>query len=72
MDRLARRRLIASPQWPPPSTTVVVLKTFGPWLQVTSTVTSVGLVRMSKTAECFCDWATSAFISSAVASASIC
>jgi hypothetical protein len=42
-----------------------------PWLQVTPTVTSVGLVRMSKTAECFCHWATSALMSSAVKSASI-
>ena len=37
----------------------------------TSTVTLVGLVMTSKTADRFCDWATSALISSGVASASI-
>ena len=39
--------------------------------QLTSTVTFVGLVRISYTAERFCDWATSASISAGVASASI-
>ena len=39
--------------------------------QATVTVTLVGLVSASKTAERFCDWATSAAISSASASASI-
>ena len=39
--------------------------------QLTSTVTLVGLVMTSKTAERFCDCATSALISSAVALASI-
>ena len=38
---------------------------------LTSTATLVGLVTMSNTAERFCDWATSALISSLVASASI-
>src|SRR5690606_4149872 len=39
--------------------------------QATSTVTSVGLVRASNTAERFCDWATRASISSREASASM-
>ena len=39
--------------------------------QFTSTVTLVGFVMTSKTAERFCDWATSALISSGVASASM-
>ena len=39
--------------------------------QLTVTRTSVGLVTMSKTAERFCDWATSASISSSLASASM-
>ena len=43
----------------------------GERLSCTSTVTLVGLVMMSYTAERFCDWATSALISSGVASASM-
>jgi hypothetical protein len=39
--------------------------------QATSTVTFVGFVRASNTAERFCDWATSASMSSFDASASI-
>ena len=39
--------------------------------QLTVTVTFVGLVMTSKTAERFCDWATSASMSSGLASASI-
>ena len=39
--------------------------------QATSTVTSVGFVSASKTADRFCDWATSASISCSEASASI-
>jgi hypothetical protein len=39
--------------------------------QTTSTLTTVGFVMMSYTAERFCDCATSALISSGVASASI-
>ena len=39
--------------------------------QMTSTLTSVGFVMMSYTADRFCDCATSALISSGVASASI-
>ena len=39
--------------------------------QLTSTVTFVGFVRASKTADRFCDWATIALISSGVASASM-
>jgi hypothetical protein len=40
-------------------------------LQATSTVTFVGLVSASNTAERFCDWATSASMSSVEASASM-
>src|SRR5262249_1573469 len=39
--------------------------------QTTSTVTSVGFVMASNTAERFCDWATSASMSSLEASASM-
>ena len=39
--------------------------------QATSTVTLVGFVKASNTAERFCDWATSASISCLVASASM-
>jgi hypothetical protein len=39
--------------------------------QPTLTVMSVGLLMTSKTADRFCDWATSAAISSGVASASM-
>ena len=42
-----------------------------PCAQATRTVTLVGLVMMSNTADRFCDWATSASISSASASASM-
>jgi hypothetical protein len=43
----------------------------GSTCQATSTVTSVGFVSASKTADRFCDWATSASMSSLEASASI-
>src|SRR4029079_2485975 len=75
MERSDRQRLIASPAWPAPLTTVVVVRVMADPLdecaQRPSTVTLVGLVMMSYTAERFCDWATSALISSGVASASM-
>ena len=66
IERAVRWRLIASPECPAPTTTAVTIRH-----QTTVTVTSVGLVTMSYTAERFCDCATTARISSAVASASI-
>ena len=63
----ARGRLMARPAWPAPMTITVVLA--GTHLRprsVHSTVTLVGFVTMSNTAERFCDWATSALMSSAV------
>ena len=58
---------MARPAWPAPMTTVVVRTRTPPSRSreghLTSTVTFVGLVMMSYTAERFCDWATSALIS---------
>ena len=76
IDRCARHRLIASPQWPAPRTTVSVVRTTRPRSrgaagQTTSTLTFVGLVTTSYTAERFCDCSTIARISSGVASASM-
>jgi hypothetical protein len=47
------------------------LRASGHRLHPTVTVTSVGLVMMSNTADRFCDWATSAAISAFEASASM-
>ena len=76
--RSLRQRLIARPLWPPPMTTVVADRAgVGAGLgrcsagQLTTTVTFVGLVTMSYTAERFCDCATIASMSSAEASASM-
>ena len=64
---------MASPQWPAPTTTT------GTWArapllrraQLTLTAMLVGFVRTSYTAERFCDWATSAWRSAGLASASM-
>ena len=58
---------MASPAWPAPITTTVAARR----PQTTSTATAVGFVTMSYTAERFCDWATSASMSSREASASM-
>ena len=55
---------MARPAWPAPMTTVVVCMGLQ-WLTVDRTVTLVGFVTMSKTADRFCDWATSASMSAA-------
>ena len=61
---------MARPDWPAPTMTVVTLRnearrsSSGREGQLTSTVTLVGLVTMSYTADRFCDCATSAFFSS--------
>src|SRR5262245_10397638 len=67
---------MARPACPAPMTTVVVRDTVLLMNRaepdyLTSTVTFVGLVMMSYTADRFCDWATSALMSSSEASASI-
>src|SRR5580658_1916875 len=75
IDLVDRHRLMASPLWPAPRTTVDVCTGLpsdqGHGRQLTSTLTFVGFVMMSYTADRFCDCATSALISSGVASASI-
>ena len=63
-------RLTARPVCPAPTMTTG-MRSDADRAQATVTVTFVGLVSASKTAERFCDWATSAAISSASASASI-
>ena len=66
--------LAARPACPAPMTTVVTRSMAWPLrltVQATSTVTFVGFVRASKTAERFWDWATSASMSSFEASASM-
>ena len=76
IDRSLRKWLAARPACPAPMTTVVMRSMAGPQLtptagQATSTVTFVGFVRASNTAERFWDWATSASMSSLDASASM-
>ena len=85
IDRSLRKQLAARPACPPPMTTVVVRSMACPSVlsgarasasrraapQATSTVTFVGLVSASNTAERFWDWATSASISCLDASASM-
>jgi hypothetical protein len=53
IERLLRKQLAARPACPAPMTTVLLCSMAGP--QATSTVTSVGFVSASKTAERFWD-----------------
>ena len=76
IERSPRHRLAASPAWPAPTTTVVTcsmtrLRYPPVLLLLTSTVTLVGLVTQSYSAERFCDCATTASMSCGDASASM-